>query len=138
MKALESLKATSTGKHNSYTPWQRTQISRYAAEQKLESSGKISINEWCLHSLINAVIMNMHGPHLCISMIFSHDQHQPYSLKEIKATYLQYFPIHQTFIVHLVHIPYLSVLKPGSYTRKCSNICRVVQQNEWNKCLGPF
>ena len=37
-----------------------------------------------------------------------------------------------------VCIPYLSVLKPGSYTCRGSNICRVVQQNEGNKCLGPF
>ena len=35
-------------------------------------------------------------------------------------------------------IPYLSILKPGSYTRRGSNICRIVQQNERNKCLGPF
>ena len=35
-------------------------------------------------------------------------------------------------------IPYLSALKLGPYTYRDSNICRVVQQNEWNKCLGPF
>ena len=33
------------------------------------------------------------------------------------------------------YIPYLSVLKPGSYT---SYICRVVQHNEWNEYLDPF
>ena len=33
---------------------------------------------------------------------------------------------------------YLSVIKPGSYTRRGSTICRVVQQNEGNKCLVPF
>ena len=38
----------------------------------------------------------------------------------------------------LLYVPYLSVLKPASYTRRGSNICRVVQQNEGNKCLGPF
>ena len=36
------------------------------------------------------------------------------------------------------YIPYWSILKPGSYTHRGSNIHRVVQQNEWNKCLGPF
>ena len=35
-------------------------------------------------------------------------------------------------------VPYLSVLKPGSNTCRGSNICRVVQQNERNKRLGPF
>ena len=33
---------------------------------------------------------------------------------------------------------HLSVLKPGSNIRRGSNISRVVQQNERNKCLGPF
>ena len=37
-----------------------------------------------------------------------------------------------------MYVPYLSVLKPGSYTRRGSNIRQVVQQNEGNKCLGPF
>ena len=37
-----------------------------------------------------------------------------------------------------INLPYLSVLKPCSYTRRGSNICQVVQQNEGNKCLGPF
>ena len=37
-----------------------------------------------------------------------------------------------------IYIPYLSVSKPGSNTGRGSNICRVVQQNERNKCLGPF
>ena len=37
-----------------------------------------------------------------------------------------------------IYIPYLFVLKPGSYTCRGSNIRRVVQQNEGNKCLGPF
>ena len=37
-----------------------------------------------------------------------------------------------------VHIPYLSILKPGSNTCRGSNICQVVQQNERNKCLGLF
>ena len=32
----------------------------------------------------------------------------------------------------------LSILKPGSYTRRGSNTCQVVQQNEWSKRLGPF
>ena len=36
------------------------------------------------------------------------------------------------------NIPYLSVLKPDSNTCRGSNICRVVQQNERNKRLGPF
>ena len=36
------------------------------------------------------------------------------------------------------YIPYLSVLKLGSYTHRGSNIRRVVKQNEGNKCLGPF
>ena len=31
------------------------------------------------------------------------------------------------------YIPYSFVLKPGS-----TNTCRVVQQYEWNKCLGSF
>ena len=35
-------------------------------------------------------------------------------------------------------ILYLSVLKPGSNTRRGSNIRRVEQQNERNKCLGSF
>ena len=35
-------------------------------------------------------------------------------------------------------MPYLSVLKPGSYTCRGSNIRWVVQQNERNKYLGPF
>ena len=35
-------------------------------------------------------------------------------------------------------IVYLSVLKPGSNTRRGSNIHWVVQQNERNKRLGPF
>ena len=40
---------------------------------------------------------------------------------------------------HIVkHILYLSILKPGSNTHRGSNIHRVVQQNEWNKRLGPF
>ena len=37
-----------------------------------------------------------------------------------------------------MYVPYLSVLKPGWYTRRGSNIHRVVQQNEWNKCLGQL
>ena len=36
------------------------------------------------------------------------------------------------------HVPYLSVLKPGSNTRRGSNIRRVAQQNKINKRLGPF
>ena len=36
--------------------------------------------------------------------------------------------------IHTVFI----CIKPGSFTRRGSNIRRVVQQNEWNKCLGPF
>ena len=43
-----------------------------------------------------------------------------------------------THTQNYTHILYLSVLKQGSYTRRSSNICRVVQQNEENKCLGPF
>ena len=39
--------------------------------------------------------------------------------------------------VYLV-LPYLSILKPGSNTRRGSNIRRVVQQNERNKRPGPF
>ena len=35
-------------------------------------------------------------------------------------------------------LPYLSVLKPGSNTRRGSNICWVVEQNEKNKHLGLF
>ena len=35
-------------------------------------------------------------------------------------------------------VPYLSIVKLGSYTRRGSHICWVVQQNEWNKCMGPF
>ena len=35
-------------------------------------------------------------------------------------------------------VPYLSVLKPGSNTRRGSNIRRVEQQNKRNKRLGPF
>ena len=35
-------------------------------------------------------------------------------------------------------LPYLSILNPGSYTCRGSNICRVVQQNEGNKRLDPF
>ena len=31
-----------------------------------------------------------------------------------------------------------TILKPGSNTRRGSNIHRTVQQNEGNKCLGPF
>ena len=31
-----------------------------------------------------------------------------------------------------------TILKPGSNTRRGSNIRRIVQQNERNKCLGPF
>ena len=34
-------------------------------------------------------------------------------------------------------VPYLSALKLGPYTYRDSNICRVVQQNEWNKCRVP-
>ena len=37
-----------------------------------------------------------------------------------------------------IYILYLSILKSGSYTRRGSNIHRVVQQNEWNERLGPF
>ena len=37
-----------------------------------------------------------------------------------------------------IHILYLSELKPGSNTRRGSNIRRIVQQNERNKHLGPF
>ena len=36
------------------------------------------------------------------------------------------------------YVPYLSVLKPGSNTRRGSNICWVVQQNESNKRLGTL
>ena len=35
-----------------------------------------------------------------------------------------------SYILTTVYVPYLSVLKPGSYTRRDSNIRRVVQQNE--------
>ena len=37
-----------------------------------------------------------------------------------------------------VGILYLSVLKPGSNACRGSTIRWVVQQNERNKCLGPF
>ena len=37
-----------------------------------------------------------------------------------------------------VYIPYLSILKQGSYTHRGSNLRRVVQQNEGNKRLGSF
>ena len=37
-----------------------------------------------------------------------------------------------------VGIPYLSVLKPGANTHRGSTTHQVVQQNERNKCLGPF
>ena len=37
-----------------------------------------------------------------------------------------------------VWVLYLCVLKPGSYTCRGSNIHWVVQQNKWNKCLGPL
>ena len=40
-----------------------------------------------------------------------------------RCTFLLYF------CVHMLYVPYLSVLKPGSYTRRGSNIRRVVQQN---------
>ena len=36
------------------------------------------------------------------------------------------------------HLPDLSVLKLGSNRCRGSNIRQVVQQNEGNKCLGPF
>ena len=42
------------------------------------------------------------------------------------------------YIPTLNQILYLSVLKPGSNTRRGSNICWVVQQNQRNKCLGAF
>ena len=35
-----------------------------------------------------------------------------------------------------MYLPYLSEL--GSYARRGSNICWIVQQNKWNKCLGLF
>ena len=44
----------------------------------------------------------------------------------------------QAYMHEYTYIPYISVLKPGSSTCRGSNICRVVQQNERNKCLGPF
>ena len=34
------------------------------------------------------------------------------------------------YVYYEMYIPYLSVLKSGSYTRRGSNIRRVVQQNE--------
>ena len=37
-----------------------------------------------------------------------------------------------------VYISYLSVLKLGSNTCNGSNIRWVVQQDERNKCMGPF
>ena len=48
--------------------------------------------------------------------------------------------IHATHPKHTIHIyiPYLSVLKLGSNTRRGSIICQVVQQNKRNKRLGPF
>ena len=39
---------------------------------------------------------------------------------------------------HEMYLPYLSVLKSGSYTCRGSNIHWVVQQNERNKHLGSF
>ena len=45
----------------------------------------------------------------------------------------------RTIYVYIrTYIPYLSVLKSGSNTRRGSNIHREVQQNERNKRLGPF
>ena len=38
----------------------------------------------------------------------------------------------------ITYVPYLSVLKPGSYTPRDSNIRWIVQQNEWNERLGLF
>ena len=35
-------------------------------------------------------------------------------------------------------LPYLSVLKLGSYTHRGSNMQQIAQQDEWNKCLGLF
>ena len=46
-------------------------------------------------------------------------------------------PVQNQTAYHM-HIPYLSVLKLGSNTRRGSNICRVVQQKERNKHLGLF
>ena len=42
-----------------------------------------------------------------------------------------------TYVLH-TYIPYLSVLNLGSNTRRGSSIRQVLQQNERNKCLGPF
>ena len=36
------------------------------------------------------------------------------------------------------YVPYLSIIKLGLYTCRGSNIHWVVQQNDWNKYLGPF
>ena len=47
-----------------------------------------------------------------------------------------------TFIAEVLHcftyVLYLSILKLGLYTCRGSNIYWVVQQNEWNKYMGPF
>ena len=37
-----------------------------------------------------------------------------------------------------IYIPYLSVLKPDAYTHRGSIIHRILQHNEWNKCLCLF
>ena len=55
------------------------------------------------------------------------DTMQPWKLCLLTHTLLSY-----------VIVPYLSILKLGSNTRRGSNICQVVQQNERNNRLGPF
>ena len=52
--------------------------------------------------------------------------------------YIMQCNVHTCVYNHCTYVPYLSVLKPGSNTRRSSNIHRVVQQNERNKHLGLF
>ena len=63
------------------------------------------------------------------------------------VSYVKIINKHNVFVVYRFKsarmilcwdLPYLSVLKPGSNTRRGSNIRWVVQQNERNKHLGPF
>ena len=79
------------------------------------------------------------------------------SMEVEQAHFDEFFEVHRTMHMHIIFsvyihvyvcmyvcmyvhtcVPYLSVLKPGSNTRRGSNIYWVVQQNERNKHLGLF
>ena len=97
------------------------------------------------HSLISVLLFCLAMPLLAISNLAVWYVYvlTVYISGKISMEDVQKFNISEVFCsvtshIDIPYILYLSILKLGTYTHKGSNICRVVQQSEWNKYLGLF